>query len=191
VHIRRVITFLLGIWVGCNVLLGFLTLENIQSPKLVLNAPVQPAARLIEKLGPEPSRELLRHLAMEQTRRYLYYWGNAQIAIGIVVLILFIMASRTRMLPLMLTLGMLAFTLFQQFGLLPELTYASREADFPPASADFDLRTRVYSLAQFYIGSEAIKLIAAGVLVSYLFVFYAKTTTVRKRRSSDLAEIDG
>jgi len=86
---------------------------------------------------------------------------------------------------------MLAFTLFQQYGLLPELTFVSRETDFLPGSADFDLRTRVYALAQFYLIAEAIKMLTAGVLVSYLFVFYANTTTVRRRRSSDhLAEVD-
>ncbi len=189
-HTRRIITFLLGIWIGCNVLLGYLTLENIQSPNLVLSSPVPAAGKIIEKVGQEPARELLRHLALQQTRLYLDRWGYCQLALGALLVLLLLAESRKRLFPMLLTAIMLGFTLFQQFGLLPELAFVSREADFPPASADFELRTKVYTLSQFYIGCEAVKLLTAGVLVSYLFVFYGKTNSVRRRRSTDFAEVD-
>lgn len=56
---------------GCSLLLGLLTLENFRSPNLVRSSPAPPAAKMIEKLGQEEARQLLRNLAMEQSRSYL------------------------------------------------------------------------------------------------------------------------
>jgi hypothetical protein len=193
-HTRRIVTFLLGIWMGCSLLLGFLTLENFRSPNLVLSSPAAAEAKMIEKLGPEDSRLLLRHLAMEQSRSYLALWEDAQMVIGITLLLLLLMSSQTRMFPILMALAMLLVVLFQHFAVLPEMTFRGREADFPPGSASIEIQARVWTLGQIYVGLEALKLIVGGILASYLFVFYADPTRSKTRRRSSARraiEVDG
>ncbi len=193
-HTRRIVTFLLGIWMGCSFLLGFLTLENFRSPSLVLNAPVAAEATMMDKLGPEDARLLLRHLTMEQSRSYVGLWEDAQMVLGVVLLLLLLMSSQTRMFPVLMGASMLLLVLFQHFAILPEMIFRGREADFPPGSASAAIQARVWTLGQIYIGLEALKLVIGGVLTSYLFVFYANPNRSKSRRRSSSAraiEVDG
>jgi hypothetical protein len=190
-HTRRVVTFLLGIWMGCSVLLGILTLENFRSPNLVLSSPPPPAAKMIERLGQEESRQLLRHLAMEQSRSYLAIWEDAQIGIGALLVLLLVMSSQTRVFPIAMAAAMVILVLFQHFGILPEIVYQGREADFPPGSGSFETQARVWTLGQFYVGAEAVKLLICGVLASYLFVFYAPDRNRKRSSAIKPVEVDG
>lgn len=193
-HTRRIVTFLLGIWVGCSLLLGFLTLENLRSPNLVLSSPAQAEAKMIEKIGEDDARLLLRHLAMEQSRSYLGLWEDAQMVLGGVLLFLLLMSSQTRLFPVLMAAAMLLVVLFQHFAVLPEMIFRGREADFPPGSANIAIQARVWTLGQIYIGLEALKLIVGCILTSYLFVFYADPTRSKNRRRSSsrrAIEVDG
>ena len=186
------VTFLLGVWLGGSVLLGFLTLENFRSPNLVLSSPAPVEAKMIEKLGQEDTRLLLRHLAMEQSRSYLALWEDAEIAIGAVLVLLLLFSSQTRIFPLIMAGTMLILVLFQHFAILPEIIYRGREADFPPGSTSFAIQARVWALGQIYLGAEAVKLMVCGVLASYLFVFYAPSSRSRRRSSAvSPIEVDG
>ncbi len=193
-HTRRIVTFLLGIWVGCSLLLGFLTLENFRSPNLVLSSPAQAEAKMIEKIGEDDARLLLRHLAMEQSRSYFGLWEDAQMVLGGTLLLLLLMSSQTRMFPVLMAAAMLLVVLFQHFAVLPEMIFRGREADFPPGNANIAIQARVWTLGQIYVGLEALKLIVGCILTSYLFVFYADPTRSKSRRrssSSRAIEVDG
>jgi hypothetical protein len=190
-HTRRVVTFLLGIWMGCSLLLGFLTLENFRSPNLVLSSPPPPAAKMIEKLGQEESRQLLRHLAMEQSRSYLAIGEDAEIVIGVLLVLLLVMSSQTRVFPIAMAGAMMILVLVQHFGILPEIVYQGREADFPPGSGNFETQARVWTLGQMYVGAEAAKLLICGVLASYLFVFYAPNRNRKRSSAANPVEVDG
>jgi hypothetical protein len=176
---------------GGSVLLGFLTLENFRSPNLVLGAPAAMEGKMIEKIGLEETRLLLRHLAMEQSRSYLTLWEDAEIVLGLLLVSLLLFSSQTRMFPLIMAGAMLALVLFQHFAILPEIIYRGREADFPPANASFETQARVWTLGQIYVGAEAVKLVVCGVLSSYLFVFYAPTNRTRRSSTHRTIEVDG
>jgi hypothetical protein len=191
VHTRRVITFLLGVWIGGSLLVGLFALKSFSSANLVLAAPIQPAAKIIEKLGAEDARLLLRHFALEETRSYLGFWGFAEMGIGLILIVLFFLSSQTRFYPIVLAAMMLGLAVFQHFAILPELSYRSREADFPPGNTNFSTQARVWTLGQVYVGTEAVKLVLAGVLTSYLFVFYARSGVRRRQSMSDAIEVDG
>lgn len=190
-HTRRVVTFLLGIWMGCSLLLGFLTLENFRSPNLVLSSPPPAAGKIMEKLGPDEARLLLRYLAMEQSRSYLAIWEDAEIGIGILLVLLFVLSSQTRIFPIAMAGAMLILVLFQHFGILPEIIYQGREADFPPGSGSFEVQARVWTLGQIYVSAEAAKLLICGVLASYLFVFYAPDRNRKRSSAVNPVEVDG
>jgi hypothetical protein len=176
---------------GGSLLLGFLTLENFRSPNLVLSSTIPVEMKMMEKLGHEETQLLLRHLAMEQSRSYLSFWEDAEIAIGVVLVLLFVLSSQTRIFPLIMACSMLILVLFQHFAILPEIIYQGREADFPPGSTSFAIQARVWTLGQIYVGAEAVKMLVCGILTSYLFVFYAPTRTRRKSSATRPVEVDG
>ena len=149
---------------------------------------------MIEKIGQEDTRLLLRHLAMEQSRSYLGLWGDAEMGIGISLLIMLLLSSQTRMFPLLMVGVMLLLVLFQHFTILPEIIYRGRDTDFPPGSESIATLARVWTLGQMYVGMEAAKLVICGVLTSYLFVFYASPDRSKGRRRSSTSraiEVDG
>ncbi len=149
---------------------------------------------MIEKIGEDDARLLLRHLAMEQSRSYFGLWEDAQMVLGGALLLLLLMSSQTRMFPVLMAAAMLLVVLFQHFAVLPEMIFRGREADFPPGNANIVIQARVWTLGQIYVGLEALKLIVGCILTSYLFVFYADPTRSKSRRRSSsnrAIEVDG
>jgi hypothetical protein len=173
---------LLGVWIGCSLFMGFVAVENVRSPNLVLNGPIEPAAKILKPLTPDEARLLLRHMAAEQTRLYFTLWEEAQIPLAILVGVCLFLATQKRVLPVVFCGLMLCLVLFELFAITPELGYRGRAADFPPGSAAFGAQARVWALEQVYVGLEAVKLVVGGMLSSYLFSFRARR---RGRRETD------
>lgn len=164
-------TFLLGLWIGCGALMALLAVGNLHTASRVMASPSPPAAKLIDKLGPDAASLLLNYQAAEQTRDYLPLWENAQFALAVVLGALLYVGTQKKVLPLVLCGAMLLVVLFQHFAVTPELAFRGREADFPPGNTAFGIRTRVLLLSQVYWGAEALKLLMGAVLAFYLFAF--------------------
>jgi hypothetical protein len=178
------------LWIGCSLLIGFIVIQNFSSPNLVLSAPLPQVSKIVDRIGQEDARLLLRHLAAQQARSYVIVWEYVEIGLGVVLLGLLYATSTSRLLPLAFAGAMLALVLFQHFGVLPELAYLSKEADFPPGNATFAIQARVWTLSELYIGAEVIKLVIAGILSSYLFVFYASSGNNKRKLSASWAVLD-
>jgi hypothetical protein len=171
VHTRRISSFILGAWIAGSLLIGFISIQNVRTPNLVLSSPMPPAAKMIEKLGYEDASLLLRHAAAEQTRFFQYKWEEAELAVGLALLSCLFLATQRRIFPLVLCAIMLLLVLFQHFALTRELAYRGRDTDFPPGNTAVGPITRMLLLQQVYFSVEVTKLIVGGVLASYLFVF--------------------
>ena len=180
---RRMANFLLGAWIGASLLMAFVEIENYRSPSLVLSRPVLPAAKLMDGLGQQNAQLLLRHFAAEQIRHYSSIWEEFQIGVAVILGGLLLAGTTKRMFPLLVCGVMLALVLFEHFALTPELAYQGRAADFPPGSAAIGSVARVWALQQMYAGAEIVKLLAGGVLASFLFAYHAT-----RRRSSHSAD---
>ena len=179
-HARRIGTFLLGTWLGSSVFMAFLVAESLRSAGRVMASPTAPAAKLLDKLGPEDAALLLRYQAAEESRATLFTWELVQLVVGAVLLVCLALAAPKNILPLALCGAMLLLVAFEHFRLTPELTYRGREADFPPGNRTFGTQTRLWAMEQIYLGVEGTKLLVGGVLASYLFVFRARSR-VRKK----------
>jgi hypothetical protein len=136
-------------------------------------------------LTEEDAHLLLRYQGGEMNRRYNYVWENVQLALAVALWLGTFVGTRRRAFPLVLCGLMFAAVIFQRYGITPELTFRGREADFPPGNTDFGPQSRVWSMQQMFGTVEAVKLLVAGVLVSYLFVFRSG------RRVRDKAEAVG
>ncbi len=187
-HTRRISTFLLGAWIlGC-LLMVFITVRSMESASAVLSSPPAPVVEIVKKLGYDTTAEFVRHVMAEQTRRLTYSWGEAQILLGLALGGCLLMATQRRIFPLVLCGLMLVLTLFQFGAVSPEIAYRGREADFPPGSTNIGTVTRLLALQQVYFGVEVVKLIAGGLLASYLFVFRTQRRS-RKDRNPALSPI--
>jgi hypothetical protein len=163
--------------------MAFITLQNLRSPVLVTGSSLPPVMKLIQPLGAEQTGLLLRHFASEQNRHYMYLWAEFQVVIAFALGACLFLATQRRIFPMILCGLMLAMVLFE-LRLIPELTYLGRETDFPPGSTSVGLGQRVWALQQVYGGVEIVKLLAGGILASYLFVF---RTSRRSRKETATA----
>ena len=120
----------------------------------------------------------------EQTRRLTYTWEEGQILLALALGGCLLLATQRRIFPLILCGLMLILVVFQFGAISPEIAYRGREADFPPGSNNIGTVTRLLALQQVYFGVEVVKLIAGGLLASYLFVF---RTSRHSRRDRDRA----
>jgi hypothetical protein len=182
-HTRRIASFLLGVWIGCNLFMALLVLAVLRLPEAVLSSAPPSAVKLIEKLGPENVLLLLRYQSSEQVRSSLDLWEIAQIPLALALAACLLLGVQRRILPLLLCGLMLAVVLFEHFGLTPELISQGRLTDFAPGGASGD-REQLWALARVYLSLDAVKLLLGGVLTSYLFVFYSGKR-VRKKADED------
>jgi hypothetical protein len=155
---------------GC-LLIGYVEIQNLRFPDVVINAPIPAAGKMIQTLGREQAGVLFRHFAAEENRRYSSRWEQVQLALGLALGICLLRATQTRILPIAFCAMMIALVVFEHVALTPELAYQGRETDFPPNNTALGPMTHVWALQQVYIGVEVVKLIAGTALAGYLFVF--------------------
>lgn len=178
-HTRRMAAFLLGVWIGCGVLMALLQSANQRMPAQLLLLPSDPVTQILKKLTPEDARLLLRYEAVEENRRYVQVWQEVELGLGLAVGLCLLLGTQKRVFPIVCCGLMLVFVVFQLFAITPEMTYRGREADFPPGNAAFGTQTRAWALDGVYIVTESAKLLLGLILISYLFVF---RTRQRSRR---------
>jgi hypothetical protein len=175
--------------------MSFLALQNLNSAELILNAPAPQVAKMIRALGQDQAELLLHHFSAEQNRRYFFVWEQVQIWLALGLAVFLYLATQRKIFPLALCGIMLALVLFQHIGITPELSYRGRETDFPPGNAAFGAMKRVLILTQLFIGTELVKLVTGGILVSYLVVFRARKRSTRRDvdlvDDADHSHIDG
>lgn len=172
--------FLLGAWIMGCALMAYISVHALETSS-TLAAPVPPVAQVEAKLGQETATLFVRHIQQEQARAILRFWEWSEILIGVVLLGCLFLATERRIFPLVLCGLMLVLVFFQIGALSPEIAYRGREADFPPGNSNVGTLTRLLALQQAYFGVEVMKLIAGGLLASYLFVFRALRRTGRQR----------
>jgi hypothetical protein len=174
---------------GC-LLMAYITVRSMESAGAVLGAPAAPVAEIVKKLGYDTTAQFIRHVMAEQTRRLTYSWEEGQILLALALGGCLLLATQRRIFPLILCGLMLVLVLFQYGAISPEIAYRGREADFPPGSNNIGTVTRLLALQQVYFGVEVVKLIAGGLLASYLFVFRTSRRSSRKDRDPALTQIE-
>ncbi len=186
---RRFATFLLGIWMGCCVLVDALALEGQRIATRILDIPIIEAKAALTKSGDAPIAPLLHHLASEQVRATVENWETAQLVIFAAMLVLLVLTDQRKILAVILATAMGLLTLIQHYGITPDLNILGRSLDFLAESAAFTVRAQVWTLTQIYVVLETIKLLTGGLLASYFFAMEStvKRSKTRRTRSEDAA----
>lgn len=142
-------TFLLGMWMGCSVLIGLIALED---------------SHLAGAAGGA--------LLAEQDWRHFYSWEEVQIGLGLVLAICLFLGTQRRITPLICCGAMLLLVLFEHSSLTPDLIVDQAERAKPLTNDRIaTARTHPLNLSRIYGVAEGVKFLIGGFLASYLFVF--------------------
>ncbi len=184
---RRLATFLLGVWVGCCVLVDVLALEGHRIATRILDIPILEAKTAITKAGDAPIAPLLHHLASEQVRATMESWEEAQFVLALAILVLLVLTDQRKPLAIGGAALMGLIAVIQHFAVTPDLTVLGRSVDFMAEAASFSTRAQMWTLTQVYGVLEMLKLVVGGVLASYFFAMEStvKRSKLRRTRSSD------
>ncbi|MEO8052730.1 MAG: hypothetical protein ABI833_20160 [Acidobacteriota bacterium] len=180
-HLTRVATFLLGVWIGCCVFMDLLAVQNLRLVGRVINSASPAAIEIIQNSGEGKIALLLRYFAAEQYRYYFSTWELVQIPLALLLAGILYLAAEKRWIPQILCGLMLALLLFQ-LAIQPEITFRGREADFPPGNQVLGTQARVWALTEIWIGAESGKLLFGGLLAAFMISYKSRR---RSRRVED------
>lgn len=174
-HWHRLAAFLLGCLILGSAFMIFVATQNFATVDRVLAAVPEPAAPMVQTLGPENARLLLRYLAGQQNQLFFSSWELSQIAFGLLLTAILLLSIKGRMLAGMAG-AVVIIALFQHFRVTPEMVALGRLVDFG-GSSEPAAYSQFWRLHGLYGVLEVVKLVllvvAAAVL---LFPRRPKTT---------------
>jgi len=180
-HRHRIAAFLAGCLIMGSAFMIFVATQNFGTVDRVLAAPPDEATQMFQTLGPENARLLLRYLAGEENRLFFVSWEWAQIALGLALTAVLLLAIKNRLLAGMAG-AMLIIALFQRFRVTPEMIALGRLVDFGggAGSAAYSQFWRLHGL---YGVLEVLKLVLL-IVVAAMLLFG------RRRKTPEQVEID-
>ena len=184
---RRIICFLLGIWVGVSAMLAIASYQNFNTVETVLKESPEPGIRIFKTLGPSDARLLLRYTAGREHTSTYETWEDIQFGIGLLLMAMLFLDASTRMLS-PVPLGMILIVAFMHFKIAPELGWINHIYAFLPSSAEFQARGQFWRLHAVYTTLDLLK----GALGLGLVIFLCSQQSTRQvRRSRRRNTVDG
>jgi hypothetical protein len=159
---ERSALFLLGAWVMGSLVLLVVAPTNFRLiDELLSNSENASFRGLVERVGHDVTRELLRYLSSELNRKFFLLWNVAQLCIGIALV------GFTRGLPgarrvhaaVQVAMWMVALLVILQ----PMITAFGRQLDFVPRDPPPPELARFQLLHVAYTVIELLKLVFAGL----------------------------
>src|ERR1700722_10983742 len=142
-HHTRIAAFLLGSLLLGSLFLVFVATHNFRAVDAVLDAPPPEASKMIQTLGHQNARQLLRYLAGEENRSYFETWELTQIVLGVALTSILLFGVENRLLA-SLAGAMLVLALFQHFKITPDMLWLERSIDFAPPAVESQARDQFW-----------------------------------------------
>jgi hypothetical protein len=169
---RSFAAFLLGVWLTGTILLAFVATQNFATVDRILAQPTPQAATQLSALPHDTMRPLLRHLSSELNRLYFFAWGVAQVAFGLLLLILLLGLNRRW--EAVLVAVMLAIANAQLLWMTPRITEIGRALDFVPRnplpSSAEPMMAEFWRFHAAFTGSDMV-LMALGLMAAWRLCF--------------------
>ncbi len=162
-HSRRIACFLLGLWLGGELLLAWIAAASLRSADGLIAEPSPAAALHIKESGPAGAR-LLRYHAAELARDVESQWGLAEIGLTAFLLLFLLFGTHEGKFTLLIALTILGIVLAERLALAPEIASLGRMVDFAGPKAYAAERIRLGVLEKSYWGVELLKWAAGAVL---------------------------
>jgi MYXO-CTERM domain-containing protein len=176
-HTRRLAAIILGAWLGGSLLMMAIPARNLASVDELLQAPSPKTKELLEKAEEANARPLLAHHASEVNRWMTRSWEQAQLGLGVALLLCLFFGIDGKRYTVVLCLLMLAAVAFLRWFLTPEMEKLAEAVDFAVPDQPLVARDRLWSLRTAYSITDTIKL-ALGLLLA------AGLLSRRRRRHS-------
>jgi len=164
--LTRISTLLLGAWMGGCVFMDLVATQNFRSVDRLLTSPPATMAERIKAMGGhDTARAFLRYQASELNRQYFTTWEDAQIVLGLLLIVTLVAAGHRDRVTIWLPSLMLVVTLAMHFLLTPQITRLGRAMDFTPA-VQTGTSTQFWVFHGAYSALELIKLgwgVALGI----------------------------
>jgi len=190
-HTRRLVAFLLGVWLGGMLFVAYTTNVNVSTTKSILESAPEGPRRLIELAGPDRSSTLLLYNTAELNRMITGSWEWFQLLIGLGVVCALPFALRLKWIYLIAAGVMFLIALAQRTLLTPEMIGLGRMIDmaggtFSTQDALWQERRSLHTLEELYLSAEIVKATIGLGLTAALLIFRKKT--VYKNRAERHSE---
>jgi hypothetical protein len=183
-HFNRIAAFLLGAWLLGSLFMAFVATQNFATVERVLRSPPADAAKMIQTLGADNARYILRYLAGEENRGFFETWELAQLVLGLILIAVFLTQKHPALAGF--AGGLLILTAFQHWRITPDLVSIGRSNEFVARTANSVARNQFGKLHAAYGVIEGVKLLFTLVIAGVLFTMRGR----RKRRSVQVNTID-
>jgi hypothetical protein len=184
---RRLVCFLLGLWMGGGLLLLWVAAGDSGSVDRLMARPHPVATAQFNALGRSDARLLLRYQVAEQNRWYLQTWEEVQIVIGAVFFFFLLFATRENQFALLLVLLMIVGVLVQRLLLTPATISLGRMIDFAAANALPGERARFWVLNSWYWGVELVKW-ALGLVLAVRLIAHRSARSRNARQQVNMVD---
>ncbi len=164
-HPHRIAAFLAGCWILGSLFMMFVATQNFSAVDRVLASPDAAAAPLVQTLGNENSRVLLRQLVADENAFYFESWELAEIVLGMLLAGILLFGARQQVLA-GLAVGMVALAVFQHFRVTPEMIAMARSLEPASSRADFGRLHALYGILEIVKLGLAVA-IAAAILPAW------------------------
>jgi hypothetical protein len=156
-HYRRIVCFLLGVWLGGGILMAWYGARSFHTVETIMTDSNPGFVMQTKTLGPAVTRMVLRYAVAEQNRWLFRNWENLQICMAILFFCYLLFGTMEGKFSLGVMLAMLAVTLLQRLVISPELGLSARTIEYIPSDLAAQERARFWLLHNAYLAMEALK----------------------------------
>jgi hypothetical protein len=180
---RRLICFVLGLWLGGGLLMAWLASSGFRQADRLLANPGPAASNQIRTLGYSSARALLRYQVAEQNRLAFATWETVQLAGGTLFFLYLLFGTTARKFGLGIVLAMILIVALQRFLLTPDLSAMERAIEISPEVVGRP-RDAFWMIHSAYFSLEALKWGLALILAG-------KTVVLGRRRARGRSDDSG
>jgi hypothetical protein len=182
-HNRRFASLLLGGWMGCTMFMWLVAIQNFSAVTRVIAAPSPKAAEIIQVLGEERAKGLLRYQVAEQNRWYFETWEYMQLVFSIIVFLTLIFARPRVMAAIVISCLIMISLLTERFLLTPQITALGRTMDFMKEGVETAESARFWIYHHTYSAVEMFKL-CLGAILAVRFLMVSEDEIARRSKRS-------
>lgn len=196
-HNRRFGAFLIGAWLIGTVMVWFATSQSLLNVDRTLSTPPQQVQKEFDDMGPDVTRQILRHQAMQLNRRVTETWEVIQLGMAGALLAISILTTHRSKTTIASAILLMILSAFAAFYITPAMNALGRSFDFLPPTAALRERDAFQRLDVWHRVTHVLgTLIALLITARLLFDFYefrdklmpdmdrGKKTRRRRRRSA-------
>jgi hypothetical protein len=156
-HYRRIVCFLLGVWLGGGILMAWYGARSFSTVETIMSQSNPAFVAQTKALGSDATRLMLRYAVAEQNGWMFKNWETMQVGLGVLFFCYLLFGTLEGKFSLGVMLAMLALTMVQRLWISPELGMSGRTMAYIPGDLAAQERARFWLLHNAYLSLEALK----------------------------------